>query len=118
MKQGTEITAQRASEFGIEGQREGESDSNFRDRVSGALRATGNIIEAHEAFNNSLYDDPDGDAMTGIMGAVAQALQGRNYGAKTGSQQVGDDIASGIVSQSPKDDSAGLFGLLAILLGK
>jgi len=54
--------------------------------------------------------------MTGIMGAMAQALQGRNYGAKTGSEQVGDDIASGIVSQAPKDDSSGLFALFTILL--
>jgi len=37
MKQGTQITSQRADEFGIQGQQEGESDSAFRDRVSGTL---------------------------------------------------------------------------------
>jgi len=102
MKQGTNITAQRAREFGIAGQQEGENDSAFRDRVSGALRAQEHIVEANEAYANALYDDQEGGAMIGIMSAMAQTLQGRNYGAKTGSQQVGDDIASGVVVQNPK----------------
>lgn len=118
MRSGTDITAQRASEFGLPGQQLGESDSDFRARISGALRAKGYIIEAHEAHANTLYDDPDGDAMTGIMGAMAQTLQRRHYGAKTGYDQVGDDIASGVVAQSPDDDAAGLLGLMAMLLSK
>lgn len=98
MKQGTEITAQRAREFGIEEQGKQESDDGFRNRVAGRLRDMGHIIEAHEAQQNSLYDDPDGGAMTGIIGAVAQALHGRNYGS-TGSRQIGDDIAVGTIVQ-------------------
>ena len=105
MKPGVEITTQRAEEFSIEAQREGESDASFKDRVSGEIREMGHMIEAHEAYNNSLYNDTDdGGAMTGIVGAMAQALQGTNFGARTGSQQVGDDIAAGHIVQSPEQE--------------
>lgn len=118
MKSGAQITAQRAAEFGLTPQREGESDSEFKDRISGSLRAMGQVIEAHEAYNNALYDDPeDGLPMTGIIGATARAVQGRDYGARTGSRQVGDDIAAGTVAQAPKDDDDGQMALMAILLG-
>ena len=54
VEQKSGITAQRAQEFGLPAQQEGESDTVFRARVSGALRDQGRIIEAHEAHTNSL----------------------------------------------------------------
>ena len=109
------ITAQRAREFDIEPQQENESDSAFRCRVSGMLREAGHLIEAHEAFQNALYDQSD-DVMTGIFGAVAMAMQGVNY-SSDGMHQVGDDIAAGTVAQHPQDDDAAKLAMLAIVLG-
>lgn len=110
-----EITNQRANEFGIELQKEGESNAAYRDRVANAIRAQGHIIEAHEAQTNALYDNPNSGAMTGIMGAMAQALEGRSYGGN----QVGNDIAAGVIAQSGRDTrSTGLAALLAIMLSQ
>ncbi len=113
---GMEITSQRAREFNIEGQREGESDTAFRSRVAGSLREAGCLIEAHEAFTNALYDDPEGGAMTGIFGALAQAFQGRDYGARTGYDQIGDDIAAGTLAQEPDRSMSPEMALLMIEL--
>ena len=107
------ITKQRAQEFGIEAQREDESDFEFRDRVSNSLRAMGHLIEAHEAFSNKLYDDPTGDAMTGIIGAVAQAMQGKSYRGN----QIANDIATGVVAQRPKNDLADALILMMAMIG-
>lgn len=89
-----EITTQRAKEFELAPQGENESDQSFRERVAGELRDQGHLMEAHEAYNNCLYDDPNGNAMTGIIGAIAQQMQGINYGS-AGNRQIGDDIAAG-----------------------
>jgi len=92
------ITAQRAQEFDIEPQRTDEHAQAFRERVSGILRAQGHIIEAHEALRNRLYDDdPDGDIMEGITGALAMMMSGKHYNPRSGSDQVGDDIAVGSI---------------------
>jgi len=39
--------------------------------------------------------------MTVITGALAQALQGVDYGS-TGERQIGDDLAAGYVIQNPR----------------
>lgn len=114
MKPGVEFTAQRARWFDLPPQGESESDIEFRERVAGALRDRGKIIEAHEAYHNCLYDDPSGAPMTGILGAVAQVMQGQNYGSK-GNRQVGDDIAAGVCAQSTHDEDP-LGMLLAAFL--
>jgi len=107
------ITQQRAEEFGIEGQGPDESDRAFRMRVSGELRRRGYLIEAHEAYQNALFDTDDGVA-TGILGGVAQEMAGIDYHTSP-EGAIGDDIASGkLVKSPPKDDS---FLLLAIVLG-
>lgn len=107
------ITKQRAQEFGIEAQREGESDYDFRDRVANELRAMGHPIEAHEAFSNCLYDDPGSDAMTGIIGFVAQAIQGTSYSGN----QIANDIVSGVVAQKPQDQLADALIMMLALMG-
>lgn len=112
MKPGTEITTQRAREFNLPPQQENEDEMSFRRRVSGALRDQGNIIEAHEAFNNELYDQST-DAMTGIIGALAQVSQDVDFGSK-GDRQVDDDFAAGVVVQAPKEDPS--MALLAMML--
>ena len=98
-----------AKYYGISPQAEGESDHAFRERVSGALRSQGKLIEAHEAFQDARYDDPGrgGDVQTGIMGALAFALEGRGFRGDPvrpcdGAGQVGDDIAAGTLAQAPK----------------
>lgn len=96
-----EIAAQRAREFGITRQRASESDSAFGHRVALELRNAGHIIEAHEAESGHLYDDPRGDAMTGIMGAVAQTMQGRSYSG----DRIYNDYAAGVVVSHPHDDA-------------
>lgn len=108
------ITAQRAQEFDILPQQEGESDYDFRNRVSGILREQGHIIEAHEAYQNALYDDPDSNCMTGIIGAAAQAMQGVDYGGD-GVHRMGNDIAAGIYTQYKKQEDP-LMALLAMAL--
>jgi hypothetical protein len=63
------------------------------------------IIEAHEVAQDKRYDEEGGDTvMMGITGAVATALQGRNYGSK-GDRRVGDEIAAGVVATQPKRPS-------------
>ncbi|MEK7141917.1 MAG: hypothetical protein AAB800_05265, partial [Patescibacteria group bacterium] len=93
-------------------QKEGESDPEFRGRVAGILRDQNLIIEAHEAFNNERFDQSD-DVMTGIMGAMAQAVQDVDYGSK-GERQVDDDFAAGIVVQAPKKEYSLAELMLAI----
>lgn len=89
-----------ASYYGIAPQQDNETDAAFRDRVSGALRDMGHIIEAHEAFRDERYEQ-SGHVMTGVFGALAQALQGVDYH-RTGASQVGDDIAAGTIIESRK----------------
>ena len=107
------LATEYASYYKIEPQGESESDLDFRNRVSGALRDQGLIIEAHEAFQDASYKESD-SVTSGIIGAMAQALYG-NYG-KSGSTQVGDDIAVGHVIKSPKPEMSPEMVLLTILL--
>jgi len=93
------ISAKMYSEYyGYPPQKEGESDENFKARIGGALRDDGHVIEAHELHRGKLFDDPDGDddVITGVTGALAQAMGGFDLG-KTGDTQVGDDIAVGLL---------------------
>jgi hypothetical protein len=99
------ITAQRASEYGIALQAQDESDHAFRRRVSGVLRDSNHLIEAHEAATNRLYNDGGEnsmeDPMTGIIGAIAQAMQGKNYNV-SGADQVACDYAAGHIVKNPR----------------
>ncbi|MFT7565655.1 MAG: hypothetical protein ACI8V7_000669 [Candidatus Paceibacteria bacterium] len=92
------IATEYAQDYGIAPQKEEESDSAFRHRVAGTLRDQGKIIESHEVQANAWHDDEGGAAITGIMGAIAMALAGRDYGS-TGSNQVGDEIAVGLIKR-------------------
>ena len=119
MKAGTEFTAQRAEWFGIDPQGPNENETEFKDRVSGALRDMGHIIEAHEAFHNQLYDEvSEGEPgpMVGILGAMAQQMHGKNYG-RRGVSQVGDDVAVGMVVEKSRPEMPPEMALLALLMG-
>ena len=101
-------------------QNEGEGDDAFKSRVTGELRAQGQIIEAHEAYSGRRYDDPDQGPtgpMTGIFGAVAQAMQGREYSPHDPERQIGDDIAAGVVSRAGKDHTKRALGAIFDDLG-
>jgi hypothetical protein len=107
----SEITAQRAADYKLPPQAKDESDSAFRERIAGAIREKGgpdSIIEAHEARTNRLYnepsDNPMSDPMTGIVGALAQALHGINYHPRNGIDQVGNDTALGTVMRLQEDE--------------
>lgn len=110
-----EITTQRAAEFGIETQRPGESDIAFRGRVAGRIRDMGHMIEAHEAQSNMLYNDSSGDPMTGILGAVAQVMQKRDYHV-SGENQIGCDIAAGHYMKNPPRQENDAFLMMAMLM--
>ncbi len=109
------ITSQRANEFNIPGQMPGESEEHFRNRVAAQLRAMGHVIEAHEALADALFDDPDGSAQIGILGAVAQSMAGHGFGAQTWGDQVGHDIAAGIHTGSKRTEGSGLLALLILM---
>lgn len=108
------LATEYAKHYKIDPQREGESDPDFQERVSGALLDAGRILEAHEVYQNERYETDDG-VMTGVIGAVAQAMQKRNYGSK-GVKQIGDDLAAGIVAQHPRRQDPVEILLLALLL--
>lgn len=111
-----------AADFNLPRQREDESDEQFTSRISGSLRDAGHLIEAHEVRRNKRYDE-DGaineprSVLSGVAGALAQALQGIDYGGK-GDRQVGDDVATGVVViNSPPRMSADEALLLVHMLG-
>lgn len=110
MKPGTQIATEYAQIYQIEAQKEGKSDADFRGRVAGAIRDKGDSIEAHEAFNNELYDESE-DVMTSLIGVATQALQNKNYGS-TGERQIDDDFAAGVLVQAPKKE----IGLAELML--
>ena len=113
---GTDYTATLASWHKIEPQRDDEIGSAFRSRVAGVLRGRGHVIEAHEAYQNARYDQSD-DVMSGLMGVVAQALTGGDRSPNNPERQIGDDIASGIIARSPKEDNDGMAALLMMMMG-
>ncbi|MBP7708698.1 hypothetical protein KA107_03355 [Candidatus Pacearchaeota archaeon] len=86
----------------------GEEDSSYRARVASELRSRGSVIEAHEALTGRRYDEPnqelDGPAL-GVFGALAQALNGRDYSSHDPQRQLGDDIAVGRLITN-KDETA------------
>lgn len=86
------LATEYAKYYGVEEQREGESDMAFRGRVSTALRDMGHVIEAHEAYQDERYEDSD-SVVTGLFGVMAQALQGTRYGGDL----MGNDIVAGIL---------------------
>ena len=99
------IAHEYADYLGIK-QSEGENEDAFKSRVAGVLKKKGSIIEAHEAFSGRRYDDEEQGAtgpMAGIFGAVAQAMQGREYSPSDPERQIGDDIAAGVLAQRGED---------------
>lgn len=114
-----EITAQRARDFKLMPQGKNENDYNFRDRIAGELREMGHLIEAHEALQNRLYDDPEAgtSVVDGVMGAMAQTMSGVNYRARDGEQQCGFDMAAGaLVRHSRPPEERKLESAMLLLL--
>jgi len=108
------LATEYAKYYGIKEQQPDESDDTFRHRVAGELRDMGKLVEAHEAQRDERIEQSD-DVMSGVMGAVAQALQGVDYGV-TGEQQVGCDIAAGGIVQNPQPEMSVEMALLAMML--
>lgn len=105
-----------ANYYKIETQRDGESDRDYRNRVAGALRDKGLLIEAHEIHSGKRWDAEGSDVMTGVIGALAQAVQDVDYGS-SGYRQIGDDIAAGTVIQHKRETSPEM-ALIAILMSE
>lgn len=108
------LATEYAEYYNIEGQREGESDHAFKGRVAGKLRDMGKIIEAHEAQHDERYENSE-KVMTGVIGAMAQTLQGVDYGS-SGERQIGDDIAAGTIAQDLESDLTPEMALLMVQL--
>lgn len=112
----TDQAIQYVGYLGIQAQAEGESDRDFVGRVAGTLSDNGKLIESHEVLNNARFDSEGQggeNVMTGLLGAAAMAMQGKDYGS-TGERRVDDEFAAGVVSQAPKTDPA--MALLAMML--
>lgn len=99
---------------------DGEGEARFRERVAGALRSRGQIIEAHELLAGCRFDDEEhGDrVITGIAGALAGAL-GMGPPPRLGDpeRQLGDDIAVGTLALAPPDPTRAAMGAMFDLLG-
>jgi hypothetical protein len=98
-----------ADHYHYEPQQEGEDDNAFSERVANELRHDGHIIEAHELQSGQLWDDPAGQALTGITGAVANAMY------RPGHESLGEDIAAGVIVQAPKKPEIPVELLLALI---
>ncbi len=122
MKPGVEFTATLAAYHHIDPQGPDESETAFRERVSGTLRDQGHVIEAHEAYHNQRYDeggdDGVGGPMVGAFGAAALALAGRDFGS-TGVRLIGDEMMAGVIVKEPRprDDGAALLVLAMAMMG-
>lgn len=68
-----------AGYYNLAPQGETESDIDFRKRVASHLRRDGKVVEAHEVYHDARWDN-NGNVLTGVLGAVAQAMQGTRYG--------------------------------------
>ena len=106
----TEMAKRYAEYLDLPQQEENESDYDFRARISGVLREQGKLIESHEVFHNSRYDDPDKSdiVQTGIMGALDFIMQGQGFQRnplhpEDGHAQIGDDIMLGLLKHPPKE---------------
>jgi hypothetical protein len=62
-----------AKELGIARQYPSESDDAFRIRVSEVLRDHGHLVEAHEVYQDKLYNQDD-NILIGLIGSMAQEL--------------------------------------------
>jgi len=94
--------------------------SELFDIVAEELRRQGHIIEAHEAYSGRRYDDPTQGPtglMVGIIGAVAQAMQGREYSPNDPERQIGDDIVAGVYVQNKDDGFTEVLRTIFDLLG-
>lgn len=110
-----EHTAQLQAMYNLPAQGATESDCDFRHRIAGSLRDMGNLIEAHEAQQNARYDDDENgkDVITGVMGAMAQALQGVDYRVH-GQQQIGCDMAAGAIVRHKKEEMSPQLAMLLL----
>lgn len=113
----TTHTKQLQEAYKLAPQGDTEDDYNFRHRIAGELRDMGKIIEAHEAQQDARWDDESKgeDVQAGIMGAMAQALQGVDYHVH-GEQQVGCDIAAGMYVKHAKPKMTADQALLMVML--
>lgn len=88
------LATEYANYYELEPQVEDESNFDFKRRVSIALRKAGHLIEAHEAYQDARWDQND-NVLTGIAGAIAQAIAGVSYSG----DPVGNDIAAGTIAR-------------------
>jgi len=109
--------------LGIEGPRDDESGTQFRERISGELRERGMVIEAHEALRGRRWDAPDdpglgdpGSVLTGIAGHVAITMQRGEPYSRDGVSQMGDELAAGFLATN-RDPARDAMGALIDALG-
>ena len=110
------LATEYAEYYKIEGQRDGESDEDFRLRVSNALRAIGKIIEAKEAYLNRRYEDSD-SVMDSVAGEIGRAMGKIPQYSEPGTHRdEGDKLAAGAIVRSGRDDPDPMALLLAALM--
>ena len=72
------LATEYARQFRIDPQRTDESDDAFKSRVAGELRDMGEIVYAHQAYADELYNDSL-DVQQGIAGGIAIEMLNANY---------------------------------------
>lgn len=107
-----------AKHLGLPKQQDGEDERSFRIRVATVLRGKGRLIESQEILCGRRYDDPAnppvgslGNPLTGVAGAIAQAMQGIDY------HHVEDDAVAGALALAPPDPLRETLGRAFDLLG-
>lgn len=114
--EGYEYTAELARRHELPPKAKDETATAFRQRISGLLRDAGHIIEAHEAYQNDFYDSPaSGGAMNGILGSVAMAMQGVDYGS-SGRARVEDERVAGLYTKTKKPDDPNYMAALLMAM--
>jgi len=113
-KNGNEIATMYVGHYGIEPQAEGEDNRTFRSRVADVLRSNNLIIDAHEAYTNRYHDEKQDDILdsptTGIVGAVALAMQGKQ------DKDIGYDMAAGVCVQKKQHDPTSDDALVMLMM--
>ena len=110
------LATEYAEYYRIEGQRDGESDEDFRLRISNALRTMGKIIEAKEAYLDRRYEDSD-SVMDSVVGEIGRAMGIVPQYSRPGTHEdEGDKLAAGAIARSGRGEPDPMTLLLAMMM--
>ena len=110
------LATEYAKYYKIKPQCDGESDEDFRLRVSNALRDMGKIIEAKEAYLNRRYEDSE-SVLDSVAGEIGRAMGMIPQYSRPGTHEdEGDKLAAGAIARNRRDEPDPMALLLAALM--